>query len=122
MVEDPAGRPLVDATVRLTAIATDAVFETRTDSSGNFQFQDVPSGDYLLAARSPGFSSQRQRMRLSGGGTTLSMRMAVGTLQETITVTGGGTDTDGARANRHRPGRHRVHRCALRPAGRSRRR
>ena len=60
IVEDPSGRPLADAAVRLTAINTDAVFETRTDGSGNFQFPDVPPGEYLLAARSLGFSSQRR--------------------------------------------------------------
>lgn len=97
IVEDPSGRPLADAAVRLTAINTDAVFETRTDGSGNFQFPDVPAGDYLLAARSPGFSSQRQRIHLAGGGMSFTMRMAVGTLQETITVRGGGNDVDGAR-------------------------
>lgn len=97
VVEDPSGRPLADATVRLSAMNSDAVFETRTDSSGNFQFPDVPAGDYLIAARSPGFSSQRQRIHLAGGAMTFSMRMAVGTLRETITVRGGGHDGDGAR-------------------------
>jgi TonB family protein len=97
VVEDPSGRPLVDATVRLTAINSDAVFETKTDGSGNFQFPDVPAGDYLLAARSMGFSSQRQRVRLAGGGVNFRMQMAVGTLRETVTVRGGGTDGDGAR-------------------------
>ena len=98
VVEDPSGRPLADATVRLSAINSDAVFETRTDGAGNFQLPDVPAGDYLLAARSPGFSSQRQRIHLAGGAMTFTMRMAVGTLRETITVRGGsGTDGDGAR-------------------------
>lgn len=97
VVEDPSGRPLADATVRLSAMNSDAVFETRTDSSGNFQFPDVPAGDYLIAARSPGFSSQRQRIHLAGGAMTFSMRMAVGTLRETITIRGGGNDGDRAR-------------------------
>lgn len=43
--------PACDATVRLTAINADAVFETRTDGSGQFQMGDVPAGDYLLSAR-----------------------------------------------------------------------
>lgn len=97
VVEDPSGRPLADATVRLSAMNSDAVFETRTDSSGNFHFPDVPAGDYLIAARSPGFSSQRQRIHLAGGAMTFSMRMAVGTLRETVTIRGGGNDGDGAR-------------------------
>lgn len=99
LVEDPSGRPLADATVRMTAIDTDAVFETRTHGNGHFQFGDVPAGDYLLAARAPGFSSQRQRIHLAGGGMTFTMRMAVGTLRETITVTGRGGETDGPRGS-----------------------
>lgn len=94
---DPSGRPLADAIVRLTAISSDVAHETRTDATGAFQFGDVPSGDYLLAARYPGFSTQRQRVRLSGGGATFSLQLNVGTLQETISVTGGGLDKDGPR-------------------------
>lgn len=96
VVEDPSGRPLADASVRLTGLNTDAVFETRTDSAGKFQFPDLPAGDYLLAARSMGFSSQRQRIHLAGGGMTFTMRLAVGTLRETVTVRGPGTG-DGVR-------------------------
>lgn len=96
-VEDPSGRPLADAIVRLSGLNTDAVFETKTDAFGAFQFSDVPAGDYLLAARSMGFSSQRQRIHLAGGGVTFTMRMAVGTLRETVTVTGPGGPIDGPR-------------------------
>jgi TonB family protein len=46
----------------------------------------------MLAVRYPGFSGSRQRIPLSGGGTTISLRVRVGTLQETISVTGGGAD------------------------------
>lgn len=89
-VVDPTGRPLVDAVVRLTPVgASEQVFETRTDASGSFQFAPVPAGEYMLAVRYPGFSASRQRMQLSGGGTTISLKVQVGTLQERISVTGG---------------------------------
>jgi len=89
-VVDPTGRPLVDATLRLTTLGnSEQVFETRTDTTGAFQFSPVPAGEYMLAVRYPGFSGSRQRIPLSGGGTTISLRVRVGTLQETITVTGG---------------------------------
>lgn len=96
-VEDPSGRPLADATVRMTGIDSDAVFETRTDAYGQFRFGDVPAGDYLVSARAMGFSSQRQRIHLAGGGMTFAMRMAVGTLRETITVTGPSIGADAPR-------------------------
>jgi TonB family protein len=99
-VVDPTGRPLADAVVRLTPIGkSEQVFETRTDAGGAFEFSPVPTGEYMLAVRYPGFSSSRQRMQLSGGGTTISLRVQVGTLQERISVTAGTRgDGDGPRS------------------------
>lgn len=91
-VVDPTGRPLVDAVLRLTPLGkSEQVFETRTDASGAFEFAPVPTGEYMLAISYPGFSGSRQRIPLSGGGTTISLRARVGTLQETVSVTGAGT-------------------------------
>lgn len=94
-VTDPSGLPLPDAVVRLASVSSDAVLEARTDATGAFQLQDVPPGDYLLSARYPGFSSQRQRVHLNGP-VTFALQLQVGTLQETITVTGGGAPADRA--------------------------
>ena len=86
-VADPMGRPLADATLRLTMVgSSEQVFETKTDEQGAFQFPAVPAGEYMLAVRYPGFSGSRQRLQLNGGGTTITMQVQVGTLQETITV------------------------------------
>jgi len=97
-VADPTGRPLADAVLRLTPLGkSEQVFETRTDANGAFEFSPVPTGEYMLAVRYPGFSGSRQRIPLSGGGTTISLKVQVGTLQETISVTGGGTGGDAQR-------------------------
>jgi TonB family protein len=97
-VVDPNGRPLADAVLRLTPLGkSEQVFETRTDANGAFEFSPVPTGEYMLSLRYPGFSGSRQRIPLSGGGTTISLRARVGTLQETISVTGGGTGGDASR-------------------------
>ena len=87
-VQDPSGKPLIDATVRLSSVNSDAVFETRTDGAGAFELSGVPAGDYMISGRAMGFSGQRQRIRVSGA-TTFALRLSVGTLRETITVTGG---------------------------------
>ncbi len=89
-VTDPMGRPLADATLRLTAINSDQVFETKSDANGLFQFAAVPAGDYMISVRSPGFSGARHRLQLSGGAVTISLKAQVGTLQETVSVVGGG--------------------------------
>ena len=97
-VVDPSGRPLVDAVVRLTPLGkSEQVFETRTDTTGAFEFTPVPAGEYMLAVRYPGFSGSRQRVLLPGGGTTISLKVQVGTLQETVSVTGPGEGGDGRR-------------------------
>ena len=89
-ITDPMGRPLADATLRLKAIDGDQAFETRSDANGAFQFSAVPAGDYMISVSSPGFSGARHRMRLTGGAVTISLKAQVGTLQETISVVGGG--------------------------------
>jgi TonB family protein len=98
-VVDPSGRPLSDAVLRLNSMTnTDQVFETRSDGNGMFQFTPVPPGDYMIGVRYPGFSSSRQRLQLRAGEYTITLRAQVGTLQETISVRGGGSgNKDGAR-------------------------
>ena len=96
-VTDPSGRPLGDAAVRLQNPDGEPVFDTRSDANGYFQFPQVPAGDYLLSVRSPGFSTQRQRVRLSGGAVTFTIKLPVGTLRETVTVRGGAAGADGER-------------------------
>jgi TonB family protein len=87
-VVDPSGLPLPNVTVRLTGVGGAPVFEATTDGTGAFQFPAIPSGDYMLSSRYPGFSTVRQRVQI-GGATTLSVQLQVGTLSETVTVRGG---------------------------------
>lgn len=94
-VSDPMGRALADAELRLTDINTGHVFEAKTDATGAFQFATVPAGPYLLSVRYPGFSAQRQRLDLTGGGTSIALQLQVGTLKETVTIRG--TDGDDPR-------------------------
>ena len=84
-ITDPSGLPLPDATVRAVAVAGGAAIETKTDSTGAFQLSDVPLGEYMFSTRYPGFSSQRQRIRISGD-YSVALRAQVGKLSETVTV------------------------------------
>lgn len=94
-VTDRTGRPLADATLRLTPANGGAPIETRSNENGDFQFPQIAAGDYMLAVIYPGFSGSRQRLSLNGGATTIQMQVQVGTLRERVTVEGapgGGPD------------------------------
>jgi beta-lactamase regulating signal transducer with metallopeptidase domain len=84
---DPMGRPMADATLRLSPVGNvEQVVETKTDAEGAFAFPAVPAGEYMLSVRYPGFTASRQRMQLSGSGTTIALQVQVGTLRETVTI------------------------------------
>jgi TonB family protein len=96
-LRDPQGRVLPGATVRLSAIGTDAIHETQSDPTGTFQFPEIPDGDYMFSARLPGFQSARQRVRVSSANAPLDMTLQVGTLRETVSVRSGAAAPDPAR-------------------------
>ncbi|HZM62629.1 MAG TPA: M56 family metallopeptidase [Vicinamibacterales bacterium] len=102
-VSDPSGRPLADATLRLTPANGGDAAETRTDANGAFQFSQLPAGEYLLSVRYPGFSTSRQRLQLNPGGTTIELQVQVGTLQERITVDSAASGTQVETAARPAP-------------------
>ena len=89
VLRDPSGRVLPGATVRLSAIGSDAVHETQTDSTGAFRFGEIPDGDYMMSARLPGFLGARTRVRVNASTPPLEMTVQVGTLKETVTVKAG---------------------------------
>ena len=86
VLRDPSGRVLPGATVRLSAINSEAVHETQSDAGGAFQFGEIPDGDYMFSARLPGFLSARQRVRVTSSMAPLDLALQVGTLKETVTV------------------------------------
>jgi TonB family protein len=96
-VTDPMGRVLADAVVRLVPADGGQPIDTRTDANGHFQFPDIAAGDYMMSVRHPGFSSKRHRVTLKGGGVTFNLQVQVGTLRESITVTGATGEAQAAR-------------------------
>lgn len=96
-VSDPSGRLIPGVSVRLSALNGEAVYETQTDAAGAFQFPAIPSGDYMMSARYPGFLSVRRRVSITGGTPGMAIGLQVGTLTETVTVRGGKDDVDGPR-------------------------
>ena len=86
-VRDPSGRALAAVTLVLTEPASQAKREIKSDATGRFTFVGLPPGDYTLETTSPGFRTRSERVSLAAD-RTLEVALAVGRLQETITVTG----------------------------------
>jgi TonB family protein len=110
---DETGAVLVNATLALSNVRTQARYEVRTDQSGAFEFVGLPAGDYAFEARGLGFEPLSEDVSL-GVGESLQKNVAlkIGTVQETITVTADreradastqGSRVASARAPRPRP-------------------
>jgi TonB family protein len=58
----------------------------RSDEKGSFEVAGLPAGTYDLEARLPGFSSLRGQVQIAGLDVQRTLKLELGTLQETITV------------------------------------
>ena len=86
-VLDPAGGTLPGAQVTLTEASTETPFTQATNATGQAAFANLRPGDYQLRITLPGFKSASGRMNLTAGASPHpTIKLGIGTLQETITV------------------------------------
>jgi hypothetical protein len=91
VVKDTSGAVLPGVTVEAASPALiEKVRSVVTDSTGQYKIVDLRPGTYTITFTLTGFSIiKREGIELTGGGTvTVNADMKVGTLEETITVTG----------------------------------
>ena len=91
VVHDTSGGVLPGVTVEAASPALiEKVRSTVSDSIGQYRITDLPPGTYRLTFTLTGFSViVREAVQVTGGGvTTINVDMRVGTLEESITVTG----------------------------------
>ena len=90
VVKDEQGAAMPGVTVTATSPGLLAPSVTVTDSDGNYRLVNLPPGTYVLTAELTGFSTFRREAVVlrAGANFQVDITMAVGTLQETITVTG----------------------------------
>ena len=87
-VKDPGGAIVTGARVALINSQQVSLGLTETDGSGNFRFQNIPAGAYLIMISRPDFSRQRVAAQVTEGETTeLSVTLEVSQLREQVTVT-----------------------------------
>jgi hypothetical protein len=91
VVKDPSGAVLPGVTVEASSPALiEKVRSVVTDDTGQYRVVDLRPGTYAITFTLTGFSTfKREGLILSGEGTTtVNAELKVGTLAETITVTG----------------------------------
>ena len=90
-VRDSSGGVLPGVTVEASSPALiTKVRSSVTNDGGQYRIPDLPPGNYRVTFTLPGFATVvREGVELSGGGVmTIGAEMRVGSLEESITVTG----------------------------------
>jgi hypothetical protein len=91
IVRDTSGAVLPGVTVEASSPALISKVRTGvTDDAGQYRIPDLPPGTYKVTFTLPGFSTVvREGLELSGAGVmTIGAELRVGSLEESITVTG----------------------------------
>ena len=87
LIHDPQHRPVSGAEVVLHAVDSGWSKTIRSNDEGEFQFQAVPLGQYLVRVEVPGFAPQNQQITLgSGRDAKLHFSLTVSGGNETVEV------------------------------------
>ena len=90
-VKDTSGAVLPGVTVEASSAALiEKVRSVATDNTGQYRIVDLRPGTYVITCTLPGFSTfKREGIELTGSFTaTINADMKVGSLEESVTVTG----------------------------------
>lgn len=89
-IKDQNGGVLSNAEVQLLNIASGRPLNTRTDSSGKYEFTGLAPGSYRLSASSEGFAAAARSTSLRRNGPYIEdLELAPGVIESNITVTAG---------------------------------
>lgn len=88
-VLDPSGAGVASAQVTVTNVATGANRVVTTDQYGQYSVPQLPIGTYKVTVEKSGFSTVSQDAVIrSGEKTRVDVKMAIGTVGQTVTVEG----------------------------------
>ncbi len=89
-VKDPTGAVIANATLEVSGPALIGIRKVQTDGAGNYRFAALPPGDYTLTVSASGFRTYKQTgIDLTVGRLpNIDIQLQVGTLAETVEVTG----------------------------------
>jgi outer membrane receptor protein involved in Fe transport len=87
IVHDPQHRPVSDAKVVLKAKSSDYTQEVQTDVEGQFHFDAVPLGEYIVTVSQIAFASGQQNVTvLSGTAPILHFELQLAAQNQSVTV------------------------------------
>ncbi|WP_052172300.1 TonB-dependent receptor, partial [Xanthomonas maliensis] len=90
------GKPVANATVRITGTAFSAV----ADATGHFVIHDVPAGQYALALDAPGLSAAETALQVGDSGSTaVTITAQEATQMRTVSVVGNRYDASTLKSN-----------------------
>jgi len=87
-ISDTNGAGLAAAKIVARNQATGEQFTVQTNGDGNFNLENLPSGNYRITVEAPGFSSVSREISISGNANQgLDISLPVGNISESVTVT-----------------------------------
>jgi hypothetical protein len=99
---DPSHASVPGIVVALEDLSRRRTYRATTDRQGRFELKDLPAGDYEAEVVVPGFAVFREPVRLAGPLVEREIVLAVGPLEETLTVVAGETRADSVGQRRER--------------------
>ena len=88
LIHDPQHRPVKGAQVTIHAASSEWRQIIISDDAGEFHFDAVPVGEYMVMVETPGFTSQQQNVVItSGRDAKLHFALTVAQTKETVQVT-----------------------------------
>jgi TonB family protein len=94
VIVDPLNGLLPGVQVVLTNADTHATHQVLTDRDGRFEVAGLPPGRYTFETRLPGFQTVAGELTVRGVDVERDLRLELGTIRETVQVTGGGGRND----------------------------
>ncbi len=89
VIHDPQHRPVQDAMVMLKAKSSDWMTTANSDVNGNFVFNAVPLGEYVVTIAGLGFQKSEQSVVVTAGTQpVLHFALSIGGSKESVTVSG----------------------------------
>ena len=88
LIHDPQHRPVKGAQVTIHAVSSEWRQIITSDDSGEFRFDAVPVGEYMVMVENSGFAAQQQNVTItSDRNVKLHYALTVANTKETVTVT-----------------------------------